>query len=251
MKVPPLILALVLLGMCAQADSVWWRFEVGVPGEQIVEVENCAGPHSPLYNRIYASAVYSADVAPPPAGADRNEFCYRGLGIGSFIETRPNEPVNAMPLDEFTIEVSFRVCAELLGAAWVPVLSKFGAPVEGSDFPPLVIKITPDRFPGGGRRLWFQYLDSKGAMRTLDMGVVDANEWVHLAVIRKSETLYGQRNGKPAGQIAAPHGVYPSNTRWIVGGYAHAGLMRAESFPGWIDEIRISPVALPPHDLLY
>ena len=255
----------------------YWRFEEATAGEVPAGGNGAyAFPTSIQDSSVYGNHMMAwADYSRPnhdptvraatvPATGDDNTgslyFQRNGNGI-YYIEAVFSTPTDYLGggvaslrtfgFDEFTIEASFNTT---LANQWQVPLAKFGNPVGGQ--PPFSLKLDPANFLRAG------IVDGSGVAREI-IGTtpINTNSWYSAAVTGTATGMKlwlkgpGDSGYKLEGEVAIAGAWYepagaPLDTPWNIG-QGMWNNVATDAFQGYIDEVRISAVALAPDAFLF
>ena len=265
------------------AAIAYWRFETELdpttfppnqprpvePGQEFLAPTSEGGPDSGLSPdsaggddqlRTFfdtTNPVYRADVPGATTAAE--------LPNTRSLEFTPNEDLytarpgtlNAHPLDQFTIEASFKTENS---DRWQVILGKDGKPTDLA-IAPFQMKVRND-LGAANDVLSVEYIavgpDNVPVERRVDTLLpVEAGVWYNVAAVMNGTTLslYLDDTRTPEGYVLqntvdVPGGMVRSDATWTVGrGYFNGGI--ADWFDGFIDEVRISDRALDPSQFVF
>lgn len=262
-------------------QDAYWRMEEGEPGTRVKESspnlatgtvldsinENHMRRFTPDPPADFHAPIYSTDVPGSiiPATAEPNtlslyfEGGFPG-GIGGVDLYADTKPINNPLVTTFTLEASFKSDAVGPGLAQTIVCKESRSDDATSDAPPLSLKITGTEDP----RLMIQLRDKGNNLVTIEsLAPIEAYKWYHAAVVGTVQqvSLYLDSNDgagyvlQGTAPVSGGGPLYQGanndyDSTWSIGKGMWERNLR-DWFKGFIDEVRLSNVALAPNQFLW
>ena len=248
----------------------WWRFEDGKPGVKVPNnkdnpKQRAASDASGHNNHLYAfgraqAPRISMDVMSKtiPLTGDSNRSCLDDSRPGGSnvkttdLFTNPRKSrthmdvVNTFPLVEWTVEMSFKLAKK---NHFHGLVEKDGKPTDGPHAP-LQFKVR-----GDDNRVQIEAIDSTGTVHEVrSKKAVDLNRWYHAVAVSDGKRLRLYLNEGDGyvvqGETEFTGRLINAGGTWTIGRGFHNGKI-ADDARAWIDEVRVSVVALKPEQFLF
>lgn len=241
--------------LASPAPTAYWRFEEGtlntpVPDTQsgtlpIDPVLDSSGKGNPLRTWNASTApIYQANTASPtvPHTHQPNQLSLAFTPDQSLYTANP--PLASQPLTSFTLEASA-----------LPLTLNTRQTLTGRDGtshpPPIALNLLESNY------FSISIIDGSDTLRTVEsLAPATAGQWHHLAATcsqtHLSLYLQGPTDPEPVlqGTIEITHGLKDAPGTWSVGRGWQGGAP-ALPFSGRIDEVRLTPEAIPANHFLY